>query len=51
MTLASKMAESMKFHAVQAFIYDGKEPIQFFAMFQSFVVFKVQNILHEVRLI
>ncbi|GMH03158.1 hypothetical protein Nepgr_004997 [Nepenthes gracilis] len=39
-TLVSKMVESMKFLASQARIYEGSEPIQFFAIFQSFMVFK-----------
>ncbi|CAH9070492.1 unnamed protein product [Cuscuta epithymum] len=37
---ASKMVESLKFLATQARIYEGYEPIQFFAIFQSFIVFK-----------
>ncbi|XP_027066759.1 villin-4-like [Coffea arabica] len=37
---ASKMVESLKFLATQARIYEGSEPIQFFAIFQSFIVFK-----------
>ncbi|KAL2534757.1 Villin-4 [Abeliophyllum distichum] len=37
---ASKMVESLKFLPTQARIYEGKEPIQFFAIFQSFIVFK-----------
>ncbi|XP_073269099.1 villin-4-like isoform X2 [Primulina huaijiensis] len=36
----SKMVESMKFLPTQARIYEGNEPIQFFAIFQSFIVFK-----------
>ncbi|ERN07385.1 villin-4 isoform X2 [Amborella trichopoda] len=39
-TLVNKMAESLKGQAVQARIYEGKEPIQFFSIFQSFIVFK-----------
>lgn len=39
-TLATKMLESMKFSATQARFYEGNEPIQFFAIFQSFIVFK-----------
>uniref|UniRef100_A0A804MRL1 HP domain-containing protein n=1 Tax=Zea mays TaxID=4577 RepID=A0A804MRL1_MAIZE len=39
-SLASKMVESAKFQAVQARFYEGKEPIQFFVIFQSFQVFK-----------
>ncbi|XP_073305104.1 villin-4-like [Primulina huaijiensis] len=37
---ASKMVESLKFLPTQACIYEGNEPIQFFAIFQSFIVFK-----------
>ncbi|KAL6977789.1 Villin-4 [Sarracenia purpurea var. burkii] len=37
---ASKMVESLKFIPVQARIYEGNEPIQFFSIFQSFIVFK-----------
>ncbi|KAL3535455.1 hypothetical protein ACH5RR_003916 [Cinchona calisaya] len=37
---ASKMVESLKFLATQARIYEGTEHIQFFAIFQSFIVFK-----------
>lgn len=37
---ASKMVESLKFLPVQARIYEGNEPIQFFSIFQSFIVFK-----------
>ncbi|KAI3446627.1 hypothetical protein Pfo_003292 [Paulownia fortunei] len=37
---ASKMVESLKFLPTQARIYEGNEPIQFFAIFQSFIVFK-----------
>ncbi|XP_074280873.1 villin-4-like isoform X2 [Silene latifolia] len=39
-SLASKMIESMKFLPSQARFYEGSEPIQFFAIFQSFIVFK-----------
>ncbi|KAJ3693444.1 hypothetical protein LUZ60_008924 [Juncus effusus] len=39
-SLATKMNESLKSQAVQARFYEGKEPIQFFAIFQSFVLFK-----------
>ncbi|XP_042444223.1 villin-3-like isoform X2 [Zingiber officinale] len=39
-SLASKMVESMKSQAVLARFYEGKEPIQFFCIFQSFQVFK-----------
>ncbi|CAI9098426.1 OLC1v1035070C1 [Oldenlandia corymbosa var. corymbosa] len=37
---ASKMVEGLKFLATQARIFEGSEPIQFFAIFQSFIVFK-----------
>ncbi|KAL0334401.1 UNVERIFIED_CONTAM: Villin-4, partial [Sesamum angustifolium] len=37
---ASKMIESLKFLPAQARIHEGSEPIQFFAIFQSFIVFK-----------
>ncbi|KAL7097492.1 hypothetical protein ACP275_10G148200 [Erythranthe tilingii] len=37
---ASKMVEAMKFLPTQARIYEGNEPIQFFAIFQSFIVLK-----------
>ncbi|KAL8136385.1 hypothetical protein V2J09_002386 [Rumex salicifolius] len=40
LTLAGKMVESMKFSPAQARIYEGSEPIQLFAIFQSFIVFK-----------
>ncbi|KAG6538720.1 hypothetical protein ZIOFF_003848 [Zingiber officinale] len=40
-SLASKMVESMKSQAVLARFYEGKEPIQFFCIFQSFQVFKM----------
>ncbi|XP_039806628.1 villin-5 isoform X2 [Panicum virgatum] len=39
-SLASKMVESAKFQAVQVRLYEGKEPIQFFVIFQSLQVFK-----------
>lgn len=39
-SLMSKMAESLKAQPVQAKIFEGKEPIQFFAILQSFIVFK-----------
>ncbi|KAF6142356.1 hypothetical protein GIB67_023381 [Kingdonia uniflora] len=38
--LANKMVESFKSQAVQARIFEGNEPIQFFSIFQSFIVFK-----------
>ncbi|KAL6532832.1 Caps the barbed end of actin filaments and is able to sever them in a calcium-dependent manner [Orobanche gracilis] len=37
---ASKLAESLKFAPTQARIHEGNEPLQFFAIFQSFIVFK-----------
>uniref|UniRef100_A0A5B7BTV7 Putative villin-4 n=1 Tax=Davidia involucrata TaxID=16924 RepID=A0A5B7BTV7_DAVIN len=37
---ASKMVESLKFLPAQARIYEENEPIQFFSIFQSFIVFK-----------
>ncbi|KAF8093794.1 hypothetical protein N665_0377s0006 [Sinapis alba] len=39
-SMASKMVESMKFVPAQARIYEGKEPIQFFVIMQSFITFK-----------
>uniref|UniRef100_A0A2P2MNN6 HP domain-containing protein n=3 Tax=Rhizophora mucronata TaxID=61149 RepID=A0A2P2MNN6_RHIMU len=39
-SLASKMVESLKSLPAQARIYEGNEPIQFFSIFQSFIVFK-----------
>ncbi|KAL3632681.1 Villin-4 [Castilleja foliolosa] len=39
-SLATKMVEALKFLPTQARIYEGKEPVQFFAILQSFVVFK-----------
>ncbi|KAF1891209.1 hypothetical protein Lal_00001351 [Lupinus albus] len=39
-SLASKLVESMKFQASQARIYEGKEPIQFHSIFQTFIVLK-----------
>ncbi|CAN8301556.1 unnamed protein product [Cochlearia groenlandica] len=39
-TMASKMVETMKFMPAQARIYEGKEPIQFFVIMQSFITFK-----------
>ncbi|VVA99549.1 unnamed protein product [Arabis nemorensis] len=38
--MAIKMVEAMKFVPAQARIYQGKEPIQFFVIMQSFIVFK-----------
>ncbi|KAG6587739.1 Villin-4, partial [Cucurbita argyrosperma subsp. sororia] len=40
LSLASKMVESLKFLPVQARIYEGYEPVQFYSIFQSFIVFK-----------
>ncbi|XP_052198990.1 villin-4-like [Diospyros lotus] len=37
---ASNMVESLKFLPVQTRIFEGNEPIQFFSIFQSFIVFK-----------
>ncbi|KAK3124950.1 hypothetical protein QOZ80_7BG0597600 [Eleusine coracana subsp. coracana] len=39
-SLANKMVESAKFQVAQARLYEGKEPIQFFVIFQSLQVFK-----------
>ncbi|KAJ0261526.1 Villin-5 [Hirschfeldia incana] len=39
-SMACKMVESMKFMPAQARIYEGKEPIQFFVIMQSFITFK-----------
>uniref|UniRef100_A0A0E0H5K8 HP domain-containing protein n=1 Tax=Oryza nivara TaxID=4536 RepID=A0A0E0H5K8_ORYNI len=39
-SLASKMFQAAKFQAAQARLYEGKEPIQFFVIFQSLQVFK-----------
>ncbi|PKI54831.1 hypothetical protein CRG98_024782 [Punica granatum] len=39
-SLATKMVESLKFMATQARIYEGSEPVQFFSIMQSFIVFK-----------
>ncbi|XP_021634857.1 villin-4 isoform X2 [Manihot esculenta] len=39
-SLASKMVESLKFLPCQACFYEGNEPIQFFIIMQSFIVFK-----------
>ncbi|XXG58188.1 hypothetical protein AAC387_Pa04g0564 [Persea americana] len=38
--LASKVVESLKLQAVQARIFEGMEPIQFFSIFQCFIMFK-----------
>ncbi|XP_004296465.1 PREDICTED: villin-4 isoform X2 [Fragaria vesca subsp. vesca] len=39
-SLASNMVASMKFLPAQARIYEGKEPIQFYSIFQSLIVLK-----------
>ncbi|KAE8660280.1 Villin-4 [Hibiscus syriacus] len=39
-SLATNMVEALKFQATQACIHEGSEPIQFFSIFQSFIVFK-----------
>lgn len=39
-SLASKMVESMKFQASQARIFEGNEPIHFYTILQTFIVFK-----------
>ncbi|XP_038983999.1 villin-5-like isoform X2 [Phoenix dactylifera] len=39
-SLASKMVESLKLQAVQTRFYEGKEPVLFFSIFQSFIVYK-----------
>lgn len=39
-SLASKMVQAVKFQATMARLYEGKEPIQFFVIFQSLQVFK-----------
>ncbi|XP_031483208.1 villin-4-like isoform X2 [Nymphaea colorata] len=39
-SMMNKMAEVLKGQAVQAKIFEGREPIQFFSILQSFVVFK-----------
>ncbi|PON72763.1 Villin [Parasponia andersonii] len=39
-SLASKMIESLKFMTAQARIYEGNEPIQFYLIFQSVLVYK-----------
>eukprot|EP01018_Ginkgo_biloba_P014879 Gb_25295 [translate_table: standard] len=40
LSLMSKMVESLKGQPVQARVFEGKEPIQFFSIFQSFIVYK-----------
>ncbi|PHU25090.1 Villin-5 [Capsicum chinense] len=37
---AAKIIELLKFSATQTRIYEGYEPLQFFVIFQSFIVFK-----------
>ncbi|CAN4123769.1 unnamed protein product [Withania somnifera] len=37
---AGKIIELLKFSATQARIYEGYEPLQFFVIFQSFIVYK-----------
>ncbi|KAK8319521.1 hypothetical protein V6Z12_A13G248500 [Gossypium hirsutum] len=39
-SLASKMVESMKFMVAQTCIHEGSEPVLFFLIFQSFILFK-----------
>ncbi|WOK92682.1 villin-4-like isoform X1 [Canna indica] len=39
-SLAGKMVESLKLMAVQAQFYEGKEPLLFFSIFQSFLAYK-----------
>ncbi|WOK94066.1 villin-4-like [Canna indica] len=39
-SLSRKMIEALKSPAVQTRLYEGNEPIQFFSIFQSFIVFK-----------
>ncbi|KAM0931056.1 hypothetical protein ACQ4PT_000560 [Festuca glaucescens] len=39
-TLTRKMVEIAKFQATQTCLYEGREPIQFFVIFQSFQVYK-----------
>eukprot|EP00252_Welwitschia_mirabilis_P024171 TRINITY_DN7065_c0_g1_i1.p1 TRINITY_DN7065_c0_g1~~TRINITY_DN7065_c0_g1_i1.p1 ORF type:complete len:1024 (+),score=247.76 TRINITY_DN7065_c0_g1_i1:394-3465(+) len=40
LSMMNRMAEMSKAQPVQAKIFEGKEPIQFFAIFQSFILFK-----------
>ncbi|KAL8135204.1 hypothetical protein AgCh_010025 [Apium graveolens] len=37
---SSKMVEKMKFLPIQARIYDGNEPLDFFSIFQCLIIFK-----------
>ncbi|RCV22068.1 hypothetical protein SETIT_4G190500v2 [Setaria italica] len=39
-SLADKMIESLKFQAVLVRVYEGKEPIEFFPIFQNLVIYK-----------
>ncbi|KAM0907644.1 hypothetical protein ACQ4PT_015983 [Festuca glaucescens] len=39
-SLANTMIESLKFQAVLVRLYEGKEPIEFFPIFQNLVIFK-----------
>lgn len=39
-SIASKMVEALKSQPVQARFYEGREPVQFFAIFQSFILYK-----------
>ncbi|KAF7806650.1 villin-4 [Senna tora] len=39
-SLASKMVESMKFIPCLARVYEGNEPLQFYSILQSFIVYK-----------
>ncbi|WVZ87012.1 hypothetical protein U9M48_033714, partial [Paspalum notatum var. saurae] len=40
LALASKMVQATKFQAIQTRLFEGREPIQFFVIFQSLQVFK-----------
>ncbi|KAE8667018.1 Villin-5 [Hibiscus syriacus] len=46
-SLATKMVEALKFQATQTCIHEASEPIQFFSIFQSFIVFKVASSLNS----
>jgi len=39
-SLADKMIESLKFQAALVRVYEGKEPIEFFPIFQNLVIYK-----------
>ncbi|XP_062229452.1 villin-3-like isoform X1 [Phragmites australis] len=39
-SLADKMIESLKFQAILVRVYEGKEPIEFFPIFQNLVIYK-----------